>query len=230
MNRREQLTAMWVIARGFACMRMLVLLLAFGLLPQGVRAGEDTSSPKLLVFIGRLAEVRELKTDCGKGCWNFDSGYQLRYSVLETLSGDAGGGEESFQFFGHYGLPSFTYYDTALLFVFKDENTSVMARYLAFPVARTIDGGWAFCGDPYPEDRSRSNRPAFHRVEFDEPVVPSSITAGYREDVSWSGWIEGMKPGRKRCRKAALVEDLAAYFQSRAEPGYNRVYLFSDPE
>ncbi len=206
------------------------LFLVVGLSSSAARAGENASASELVIFVGKLAEVQELNYDCGQGCWNFDSGYRLTYSVVKTLSGEAGRQEESFDFFGHYGLPAFTHYDTALLFVFKGKEANVMARYLAFPVARTDDGNWAFCGDPYPEDIPRSDRPDFRRVSFEVPVASSSITAGYRDDGSWSGWFDGMKPGLKRCRRAALVADMVAYFRSRAEPGYNRVYLFSTPE
>ena len=217
-------------ARGPGTWRVIPLLLAFLLSSPLARAEQDVRAPELAIFVGRLAEVRELDLDCGRGCWNFDSGYRLRYSVLEALSGDAGSHQGGFDFFGHYGLPSFAHYDTALLFVFKDDKTSVMARYLAFPVTRTKDGAWAFCGDPYPEDVSRSNRPSLHRVEFEAPVAASGVTSGYRGDAWWPGWSKGMKQGQKCCRKAALAQDLAAYFQSRAEPGYNRVFLFADPE
>ena len=202
--------------------------LVASLSPAVARADEMAKEPELTVFVGRLAEVRQLEYDCGRGCWNFDSGYRLRYSVLEAISGDVDPQEESFDFFGHYGLPDFTHYDTALLFVFKGDKENVMARYLAFPVARTDTGAWAFCGNPYPEEVSRADRPAFHRVRFQTPIAASDITAAYRDDMSWSGWKAGMKPGRKRCGNAALAEELAAYFRPGAEPGYNRIYLFSE--
>lgn len=220
IRKRHGRTAVW----------MCWLSLATGLLSPVVGAGEAGEEPELVAFVGRLTEVRELNHDCGRDCWNFDSGYALTYSVLEVLSGDTGRNEESFDFFGHYGLPAFVHYDTALLFVFKGERSNVMARYLAFPVAQTDEGNWAFCGDPYPEDTPGPDRAAVHRVRFRSPVVLSDVTARYRDDASWRSWFNEMKPGRERCRRAVFVEDLVEHFQPRAEPGHSRVYLFPEPQ
>ena len=190
-----------------------------------VSAQEARPDPELLIFVGKLAEVRELDYDCGAKCWNFDSGFELKYDVLEVMRGQIGLPRLDFEFFGHYGLPSFTHHEKALVFVYRTEHQHVMARYLAFPVEMTTNGFWAYCGDPYADTTPASAR-NFHAVRFEAPVALSAVTASFRNDQSRDEFVGKMKPGRRRCGNAVSAEDLIDFFESQAEPGYNRVYQF----
>lgn len=206
--------------RRFSRMATLILLLAALAVPS-VHA-EDAQKP--FVFIGRLLAVRELPEECEKDCWNFDSGYELKYEVLQEVSGRSQNSPVTFRFYGHYGLDPFAFYPHALLFVYEEDGLNVMARYLAYPVAKTINGLWAYCGDPYLKDAPESAK-KFWKVEFSERVDYSPLTREFHEN-STDMQMGEMRRGALHCRKAVYAGDLAAYAISRAEPGYNRIWRF----
>jgi len=188
-------------------------------------AEPEPDKPALMIFVGKLTEVRELNYDCGENCWNFDSGFQMKYEVIESLRGEVGSPSVSFEFFGHYGLPSFAQFEKALVFVYKGFHQNVMARYLAFPVEKTTDGSWAYCGDPYPGDTPARSRQV-RSVKFESPVALSPVTERFRDRDVNDDVVAKMKPGSRRCGKAVAAEDLVDFFEPQAEPGYNRIYNF----
>lgn len=213
------------------CRRSLAVGLLAGLvaLTSPVRSadvsGGSVATPPLAIFVGRLLSIEEVDTDCGEDCAPFDSGYVLVYQPLTSMDGGSMASPVRVQFFGHYGLPSFARFDTALLFVFRGERQDVLARYLGFPVAETVDGRWAYCGDTHPDDtppRDRSlARITFAReVEATDAQIPQD-DAGHR----FSG-RDAMRPGVRHCAAGMHAEDLVRLHGPDAEPGYLRVWQF----
>lgn len=187
-------------------------------------ACEASENAEPVVFVGRLLQVRELPDECAGTCINFDSGYELEYEVVQDVAGHPKSDLVKIRFYGHYGLQDFAFYPHALLFVYEDDKQSVLARYLAFPVDRTTTGGWAYCGDPYREDALASDK-KFRKVEYLERLEYSPVTKQYHE-YSASLHAGEMRPGISDCRRGVYVADLAAYAIGKAEPGYNRVWVF----
>lgn len=206
--------------RRFSWAVVLTLLLVASASPS-IHAEE---AQKPFVFIGRLLAVRELPEECEKDCWNFDSGYELKYEVLQEVSGRSQNNPVTFRFYGHYGLDPFAFYPHALLFVYEEDGLNVMARYLAYPVARTINGLWAYCGDPYLKGAPESAK-KFRKVEFGERIDYSPLTREHHENSADMHMGE-MRRGILDCRKAVYADDLADYAIGQAEPGYNRIWRF----
>ncbi len=202
-------------------------VLAAPALAAGEGDAPDGASPKppLSVFIGRLLSIEALDVNCGQDCAPFDSGYALVYQPLKPMQGMPVPSPVRVQFFGHYGLPSFARFDTALLFVFRGERDDTLARYLGFPVAETADGRWAHCGDTQDEDAPprdrRLARFAFaHKVKTTDAVVPE------QDDGHRFSSRDPMRPGIRHCAAGMDAEDLARLHAPRAEPGYLRVWRF----
>ena len=200
--------------------------LAVGFSPLTSIAGENVSEvPPPVAFVGELVGIKELNYDCGKDCWDFDSGYEMKYRVIREVSGAVSETVVSFDYFGHNGLTQFAFYPYALIFMYRMDDENLMARYMAVPVWPTIDGDWGYCGDPYWNDIPRQAR-KFRRLKFASPVTFSSITTKWRDD-DYLWFVGKMQPGRKHCWHGAVAEDMVSAMLPVATPGYRRVFQFA---
>lgn len=101
----------------------------------------------LYVFVGEKIDVTEVVPPNGE-IW-FDSAFDAKYRILETVSGEFDGDVIEFRAFDHYGFPPFATQKNALLFVSKYKGKLYHEKYQYYHVYQTIDGRWAACGDPY---------------------------------------------------------------------------------
>lgn len=213
------------------CRRSLLvgLLAGLGVLAWPVQAADVSSgpvaAPPLAIFVGRLLSIEEVDTDCGENCAPFDSGYVLVYQPLKSMEGGPLPSPVRVQFFGHYGLPSFARFDTALLFVFLGEHQDVLARYLGFPVAQTADGRWAYCPDTHPDDTSPRDR-SLARITFARKVEATDAEIPQDDARHRFTRRDAMRPGIRHCAAGMHAEDLVRLHAPDAEPGYLRVWQF----
>ena len=187
--------------------------------------GRDSKVPPPIAFVGELIGIKQLNYDCGTDCWDFDAGYELQYRVLREVSGKTGQETVKVDFFGHMGLLPFAYYPHALIFMYRMDDGNLMARYLAYPVWRTIDGKWGYCGDPYWNGVPKSAR-KFHRLKFESPIAFSTISDQWRDDDD-SSIADKMRPGRRQCWRGVDAEDIVPAMLPLATPGYRRIVEFA---
>lgn len=189
------------------------------LAPAADAAGKG--DPEYFTVVGRLVSIRELPDPCAVGedpskddaeeedlCIAFDSLYEARYEVLQTLDGKAPAREISIQIADHYGFPHFAWYQYALLFVGTGPNGTWLEKYQGYPVHRTADGGWAACGNPY-DDRGGDPPRHLRPISFanDLGIVGDFSQAGIDARFFDARYLS-ITDGRIRCHTGVLVSDL----------------------
>ena len=99
-----------------------------------------------------------------------DSAFIAKYKILEKVYGDHSGTEIKFIVFDHYGVPRFSEYDQVLLFVSTYKGKNYHEKYQFYPVHKTTDGDWAYCGDPYGENYPHPKPVIPQKLEFTHPI------------------------------------------------------------
>ncbi len=106
--------------------------------------GFQDSNP-LFVFVGEKLMVESLPSKRG----SMDNSFKARYLVVEKVFGNFSNDTIEFVVYDHYGKPSFSKFNTALLYVSADSGTYYHQKYLYDDVYKTKDGRWA---GPYSDD------------------------------------------------------------------------------
>ena len=161
----------------------------------------------LFVFVGEKIEVVEVIPQHGE--IPFDSVFDAKYRVLESVYGEFEGNAIEFRVFDHYGYPPFAKHSHALLFVSKHEGKLYHEKYLYHVVYKTIDGRWAACGDPYLGME-------YHR----KPFTPKTLTFAEPITFDFADYTDKQKKamftepyfeiGKRKavCKMGAFVDEL----------------------
>lgn len=129
-----------------------------------------TQKSELFVFVGEKVELVEVIPPNGE-IW-FDSAFDAKYRVVESVHGEFDGNIIEFRAFDHYGYPPFATTSHALLFVSKHKGKLYHEKYQYHAVYKTIDGRWAACGDPYRGGMEVHRKPFEPKpLTFAEPIT-----------------------------------------------------------
>eukprot|EP01035_Chromulina_nebulosa_P013224 gene13224-17580_t len=79
---------------------------------------------RLFVFIGEKINLKQLPSEGG-----MDGLYLAKYKVLQTIYGGVLKDTIEFEVYDHYGIPPFTAFKNAMLFVRKDSSGYLHLKY-----------------------------------------------------------------------------------------------------
>jgi hypothetical protein len=134
---------------------------------------ENEKNNRLFVFIGEKITVTPISTAVN----SFDYGVKAKYAILSPVYGFYDKEIIEFEAYDHYGIPAFTKYKDALLFVSEYKGKFYQEKYMYDPLFKTKDGRWA---GPYSKEydheynENTTVRP--QRIDFAEEVsFPTKI-------------------------------------------------------
>jgi hypothetical protein len=204
------------VGKGLTC----GLALALALLGTTASAGENdvADDDKLLAFIGQKMRLEAQPPTppepprC-RDCVVVTIGnahFVASYRILETVYGNYRGGTISFDVYDHYGVPSFSRYDTVLLFVRRQPDGSWLhEKYQAYGLYKGVDGEWYGCGDPYQGAPHPGGSVHARPVQFAAPVsYPLDGLSGERIESSYPAGYFEIRDGRAYCLMGAPVAEL----------------------
>lgn len=121
---------------------------------------------RLFVFVGHKISVDPLPYEQG----SMDGGFKAKYFVLEKIFGTFSHDTIEFIAYDHYGIPPFSDYSDALLFVSADSGTYYHQKYQYNDVYKTKDGQWAgsYAFDDYEQNKKTKIKPI--KIEFAQSV------------------------------------------------------------
>lgn len=130
---------------------------------------------KYMAFVGEKIQVVEFDPaeDYAEEVLIMDSAFKARYRILELVHGEYDGETVDFKAYDHYGFPHFAKRNIAMLYLTEYEGALYHVKYAFHDVYPTIDGRYAFCGNPYftfEEEDEIDPRP-LERITFSPPVV-----------------------------------------------------------
>jgi hypothetical protein len=171
-------------------MRVVYAMVWIGLLITGCDSRQQPLIPKdkhskaemantLFAFVGEQISIRETPTPEG----GLDAVFEATYKVLQRVYGHYEGDTITFAVYDHYGVPPFSRYKNALLFVSQSTSGWYHEKYQFFAVYPTQDGRWA----------GSYNRHAYPDTSKAGAVKPVSIDFSPEVFISLEGktWEEG---------------------------------------
>lgn len=173
----------------------------------------EVKSNKLFVFVGEKIEVVPFEPETEEGEVLMDASFKAKYRVIQNVYGNYDKDVIEFEAYDHYGIPPFSKYKNALLFVSEYEGKLYHEKYQYFDVYKTKDNRWASCGDPYRFDGYHRKNIEVANLEFEEPLIfdLDEYKKDYRPDYVKDFFkfpyfkITGNKA---ECLKGVFVEDL----------------------
>jgi hypothetical protein len=129
----------------------------------------QVSGDEFFVFVGEQLNIEFIPEDINPDTIIQYDHYEATYRVVQAIWGNYQEDTIAFSVYDHYGLPPFANDKYTMLFVTKQGRGWTQELYQAYPVSRTEEGDWAYCGDPTPE-RWESEPAEMHKVVFDPPV------------------------------------------------------------
>jgi hypothetical protein len=132
------------------------------------RYDKNVSNP-LFVFVGEKIDVTPLPHKIE----SMDNGFRARHKILQSVFGQFPGDTIEFVAYDHYGIPAFSGYKNALLFVSEDNGYYYHQKYLFNDVYKTKDKRWAGCYSLYdyehPNNKHTKIKPL--KIDFAESVT-----------------------------------------------------------
>ncbi len=150
---------------------LFVIALLSGCVTPTIKDFDNSSnlgnSDKYLAFVGELVEIvrydqykereenltAEEKESERKGeddiVIYMDSGYKVRFKILELVHGDYDHDIIDFKAFDHYGFPRFAKKKMVLVYLREYDEELIHVKYTYDVVYSTNEGRYAFCGNPY---------------------------------------------------------------------------------
>jgi len=131
---------------------------------------EDTVPSNFYVFVGQKLKVDDEPEPYYCDVVTMDSRFNADYLILEQEVGHYNKDTIRFTVFDHYGRPSFSKYETVLLFVSEYCGKLYHEKYQYFELYKTEDGKWASPGDPYKYDSYHKKNLAAKHIKFADTV------------------------------------------------------------
>lgn len=132
---------------------------------QSICQGSCNENPeykdKLFVFIGEKINIEHLTADEG----SMDAKFKATYKVIEPVCGNYDRDTIEFIVYDHYGIPAFSGYKNAMLFVTNYDDTFYHEKYQYFDVYKTKNGEWA---SPYQYDE-------YSRLDSNIKIKPERV-------------------------------------------------------
>ena len=100
---------------------------------------ESEKKNTLFVFVGKKISVSETPQDSN----SMDAHFKAKYLILQRVYGTFTDDTIEFEVYDHYGVPGFSHYENALLFVSEYKGTYYHEKYQYFDVYPTKEGKWA---------------------------------------------------------------------------------------
>ncbi|ALN82178.1 hypothetical protein LA76x_4062 [Lysobacter antibioticus] len=107
---------------------------------------EAAAQENLIVFVGEKLSVEQFEPVREKNVILMDAVFKARYRVEQLVYGEYDGETIEFEAYDHYGVPPFSGFPHALLFVSRDGNRFYHQKYQFYPVFHTASGAWFGCG------------------------------------------------------------------------------------
>jgi hypothetical protein len=126
---------------------------------------------KLFVFVGHKISVDTLPYIEG----SMDGGFKAKYLIVQKVFGNFSNDTIEFLAFDHYGIPPFSEYNDALLFVSADSGTYFHQKYQYNAVYQTKDGQWAgtYAFNDYEHEYNKRTKVKPVKIDFAQPVYYS---------------------------------------------------------
>lgn len=194
----------------------LVCTLALSSPLRAATADEAPNPEQLFAFVGSKISVTLNPVPPCTDCMFMDQRYAASYRVLKSVFGDYRDETITFDVYDHYGVPAFSKFDTALLFVSKQEDgTWVHEKYLYVDLYKATDGQWYGCGDPYRSSAFEARTVHAKPVQFLDPVS-YSLAGMDRSHIRrfYPAKYFQIRKGRAYCLLGTSVDDL---FQAHKE-------------
>ena len=102
---------------------------------------EKTTKGELLVFVGEKINIFDA-SNLGERR-QMDRAFAAVYKIKQKIYGDFEEDEIVFRVYDHYGVPAFSKYQHALLYVVKKGDILYHVKYQYSPLFKTQDGKWA---------------------------------------------------------------------------------------
>lgn len=109
-------------------------------------AAEAAEQENLIVFVGEKLFVEEFKPARAENVILMDASFKAKYRVKQLVYGQYEGETIEFEAYDHYGVPPFSRFPHALLFVSRDGDRLYHQKYQYYPVFKTPSGDWFGCG------------------------------------------------------------------------------------
>src|SRR5687767_1413647 len=115
---------------------LIIMLLTNELLGQ-------TEKNRLFVFVGEQISVTPFTPEVPNGTILMDEAFKARYKVIETVFGEYNNDTIEFEVYDHYGVPAFSKFKFALLYVSREADGNLYhEKYMYSDVYKTVDGKW----------------------------------------------------------------------------------------
>jgi len=123
---------------------------------------------RLFVFVGHKISVEGLPYLEG----SMDAGFKAKYLVVQKIFGNFSKDTIEFLAYDHYGIPPFSEYNDALLFVSADSGIYFHQKYQYNDVYKTKDGRWAgtYAFGDYEHEYNKKTKVKPVRIDFIQPV------------------------------------------------------------
>ena len=135
---------------------------------------ENERNNRLFVFVGEKITVKDEPYVQG----SLDNGFTAKYKVLERVYGNYEKDTIEFTANDHYGIPPFTKYKNALLFVIEYEGKYYHEKYQYNDVYKTKNGRWAgsYAMYDYADEYNKHTTVKPERINFIQEVsYPTKI-------------------------------------------------------
>lgn len=129
---------------------------------------ETEKNNQLFVFVGQKIWVKDVPQD--KDSW--DGKFYARYKILQRVYGNYNNDFIEFTAYDHYGIPGFSNYENAMLFVSKYNDKYLHEKYQYYGVFKSKDGRWAtpYSVHDFGQDGKRTSIIHPQKVEFEKEV------------------------------------------------------------
>jgi len=146
----------------------------------------QTEQERLYVFVGEKISVDEVDPTTVDKSWETafenifrpnkkriyrDEAFKCKYRVVQNVFNRLTTDTVEFLAFDHHGIPAFSDYQHALLYISKDGSDYYHQKYQYNAVYLTDDNRWASPGDPYLWELNTSKSVTAVPVKFKQPVT-----------------------------------------------------------
>ena len=124
---------------------------------------------RLFVFVGEKIAVEPLRYTRG----SMDNGIKAKYAILQKVYGNFIGDTIEFLAYDHYGVPEFSKYKDALLYLSADSGTYYQQKYMYNDVYKTKAGRWAgtYAGEDYNHPNNNHTKIKPVKIDFAQKVL-----------------------------------------------------------
>jgi hypothetical protein len=123
-----------------------------------------SDTTRLFAFVGEKISVEPIPSQRG----SMDNCFKAKYVILKRVYGNFSNDTIEFIAYDHYGIPPFSKFKNALLYVSADSGTYYHQKYMYNDVYKTNDGRWAgtYASDDYGHGYNRHTNIKPVKIDF----------------------------------------------------------------